>query len=312
MEAENKSNENELHDDVYLSKIPYIKIAFFSLIIISFAFFVNFPVDQKLKGIIAKSIKSNRACPMSYADLDLKLFFQPSLSFKNLLVKGRCLGKPRSLGIPFDKTDFVLKRPTVVPPGLLFKADATSGISDFNIFLTTGITSTQVRIEKSVIGSDLLAIPLSQYNIKLKGSIKADALIDSDYKNVTGGSFHLTSSDLSLPPQRIIILDIKGLRLSPLVLKGTMEDSVVKIHNFQIGNSTTKIEAIFKDGIIKLNKKNPRRHNVDLEGRIRFGSELLKEIPIIAPFLANAKMDDRGFYRLVLKGKSGQLKPKFR
>lgn len=304
-----KLNENDLQEEVYISKVPYIRLALIALAVAFTAFFINFPIKEKIKGSIIGALKSNRTCKVNYSKLDLDLFFQPTLNFKNMNLPGRCFGS-RGAGLSFDTVDLVLKRPTVIPPGVLFHARAKESITDLNIFATMGIGSTIIRIENSVIDGSLIATA-AKLPVKLKGSLSVDALIESDYKVPTGGSFHITSKNLSLPPQRVIILDIKGLSLAPMIFKGTLDKGVVNLQRFQLGNSTTKLEAIFADGTIKLDMKNPRRHMVDLEGRIRLSPELLKEFPIIAPFLGNANLDSNGYYRIQLKGPVSSLKPKF-
>lgn len=304
-----KLNESELQDEVYITKAPYVRLVLIALAIIVAAFFINFPVKEKIKGAIVSAIKSNRACKINYSKLDLDLFLQPTVNFKDMIIPARCLGK-RGSGISFEDVNLVLKRPTVLPPGLLFHATVKESLTNLNVFATTGITSSLIRIENSNIDGALIGAA-AKLPVKLKGSLSVDALIENDYSQPTGGSFHITSKDLALPPQRVIILDIKGLSLAPMLLKGTMDEGVVNLQRFQIGNSTTKLEAIFADGKITLNKKNPNRHMVDLEGRLRLSAELLKEFPILAPFLGTASLDNNGFYRIQLKGPISKLKPKF-
>ncbi|MBK26893.1 MAG: type II secretion system protein GspN [Halobacteriovorax sp.] len=312
MEKQEKLNENELAQGIYLSGTPIFKLSAVAVLIMAFAFFMNFPFEEKVKSSIVSAIKKNKSCPVSYTNLDLDFFLQPTLNFKNMNIPGACLGNRRSPGLDFDKFNLVLKRPTVLPPGMLFSAKAVNSSSDLNIFATAGIGSAIIRIEKSQVAGSLIT-SAANLPVNIKGSLSVDALIESDYKVPTGGSFHITSKDLNLPPQRIVILDIKGLSLAPLVLKGSMEEGVVKLQRLQIGNSTTKIEAIFTDGTIKINKINPKRHMVDLEGRVRLSEEFLKEFPVLGlyqPF-QKASMDKNGFYRIQLKGPIGKLRPNF-
>ncbi len=312
MEKQEKVSENQLAQGIYLSGTPVFKLSAAAVLIMAVAFFMNFPFEEKVKSSIVAAIKKNKSCPISYTNLDLNFFLQPTLNFKNMNIPGACLGNRRSPSLEFDKLNIVLRRPTVLPPGVLFSAEAENSSSKINLFATTGIGSAIIRIEDSQIAGSLLT-SVGNLPVNMKGSLSVDAIIESDYKVPTGGSFHITSKDLSLPPQRIQILDIKGLGLAPLVLKGSMEDGTVKLQRLQVGNSTTKIEAIFTDGTIKLDKKNPSRHMVDLEGRVRLGEEFLKEFSIInlyQPF-QKANMDKNGFYRIQLKGPIGKLRPNF-
>lgn len=310
MDNQEKLSENSLSEGIYLKGSPYFKVGLGALLIIVLAFFLNFPIEQKAKSAIVSALKKNKACPITYSQFDLDLFLRPELNFKNLLVTGTCLGNRRNPGLAFDNVNLLLSRPTVVPPGVLFEVKAEDERTKLNIFATTGISSAHVKVAKSIIDGAFIT-RAGNLPVKLKGSLSVDAQVESDYKVPTAGSFHITSKDLSLPPQRVIILDIKGLNLAPLVLKGTLDTGVVKVQRFQVGNSNTKIEAIFTDGVVKLNKKNPKRHMVDLAGKLRLSAELLNEFPILAPFLGNANIDKNGFYRIELKGPISQLRPRF-
>lgn len=309
MEVENKINESEVQDEIYLQKTPYIAIVLFSFIFISLAFMLNFPLEEKVQGAITKALKSNRSCQVSYTKMNFSLFLFPSFNFKDLSLPGRCFGQRGGAPIVFSTADIDVKRPTILPPGILTEVKIKDKDSSLTLLASTGITSAAIRIDKSEVQGDLIA-KIGNLPIKLKGSLDIDAQFDTDYKIPTDGNFHLTSKNLTLPPQSIRGFNIKNLSLAPLVLKGNLKEGIVRILRFQIGNPTSKIEAIFTNGVITLNSKNPSLHKADLEGKIRLSEEFLKEFSIINMFLGNAKKDEKGFYTIELKGLLRQLKPK--
>lgn len=309
MVDQQKINENELRDEVYIEKPPVVRLVFFAILVVSTAFFFNFPIKENVQGALVKALNKNKKCPVSYSKMDLELLM-PTLNFKDLNIQGRCFGKRRGPGISFDSAMVKIQRPTVVPPGLLFKVNAKDSITNLDIFATTGITSASIKIKDSIVNSSLIS-EIGNLPVKLNGSLSVDALVDTDYKVPQSGSFHISSKDLSLPPQTIRFFAIKRIGLSPLLLKGTLEGSSVKIQKFQVGNLQTKIEIIVNNAVLKLNKKDPNRHTLDMVGRIRLSPEFLKEFPILAPFLASANIDKEGFYKIQLKGPINSLRPKF-
>ncbi len=307
--VDKKSVENEIEDKIYLNKTPYFTIAIFSFVFISLAFILNFPLEEKVQGAITKALKSNKSCQVSYSKMDFSLFLFPSFNLKDVTLPGRCFGQSRSAGLNFSTVDIDIVRPTVLPPGVLIETKIKDKVTDLSIFASMGITSASFRVEKSQVEGDLIA-KAGNLPLKLKGSLSVDALIDTDYKIPTAGSFHITSKDLTLPPQMIKIFQLKNLSLAPLVLKGNLKEGIVRLLRFQVGNAQSKIEAIFTNGVITLNPKNPRLHKADLEGKLRLGEAFLKEYPIINAFLGNAKKDEKGFYTIELKGLLSQLRPK--
>jgi hypothetical protein len=309
MESDKNINENEVSKDVYLNKTPYFTIALFSFIFISLAFILNFPLEEKVQGAITKALKSNKSCQISYSNMDFSLFILPSFNLKDVTLPGGCFGKRGASALSFSKVDIDVKRPTILPPGVLIETKIKDTITDLTILSSTGITSASVRIEKSLIEGALIA-KAAGLPIKLKGSLSIDAQFDTDYKVPTDGSFHITSKDLTLPPQMVMILQLKNLSLAPLVLKGDLKDGVIRLISFQLGNSKSKIEAIFANGVITLNKKNPRLHKADLAGKIRLGKAFIEEYPLINAFLGKAKQDSNGFYKIELKGLLSQLRPR--
>lgn len=309
MDAENKLSENQVGDEIYLNKTPYIAIVVFSIVFISLAFILNFPLEEKVQGAITKALKSNRSCQISYSKMDFSLFLFPTFNLKDVTLPGTCFGQSRGGALSFSKVDLNVKRPTILPPGVLVETKIFDKITDLTVFSSLGITSASIRIENSTIEGALLA-KAGGLPIKLKGSLSVDARFDTDYKFPTDGDFHITSKDLTLPPQMVMILQMKNLALSPLVLKGSIKESIVRVTRFQVGNAQSKIEAIFTNGVITLNKKNPRLHKADLEGKVRLGEAFLKEYPILNAFLGKAKKDDNGFYTIELKGLLSQLRPK--
>lgn len=309
MEDDKKLSETEVTDEIYLNKTPYIAIIVFSFVFICLAFILNFPLEEKVQGAITKALKSNKSCQISYSKMDFSLFLFPSFNLKDVTLPGRCFGQRSSGALSFSTVDIDVKRPTILPPGVLIETKIKDSVTNLLVLASTGITSASIRIDKSTIEGALIA-KAAGLPIKLKGSLDVDAQFDTDYKIPTDGSFHITSKDLTLPPQMVMILQLKNLSLAPLVLKGDLENGIVRIMLFQIGNSQTKIEAIFSNGVITLNKKNPNLHKADLVGKIRLGEAFLKEYPIINAFLGNAKKDQNGFYKIELKGLLKQLRPR--
>ncbi|MFT6070541.1 MAG: hypothetical protein ACJAT2_002674 [Bacteriovoracaceae bacterium] len=307
--VDKKVVENKIEDEIYLNKIPYFLIAIFSFVFISLAFILNFPLEEKVQGAITKALKSNKSCQVSYSEMDFSLFLLPSFNLKDVSLPGRCFGSSSAGGLNFSNVDIDIVRPTVLPPGVLIETKIKDKITNLNVFASMGITSASIRVEKSIVEGNLIA-KAGNLPLKLKGTLSVDALLDTDYKIPTAGSFHITSKDLTLPPQMIMILQLKSLSLAPLVLKGNLKDGIVRLLRFQVGNAQSKIEAIFTNGVITLNKKNPRLHKADLEGKIRFGEDFLTEYPILNAFLGKAKKDEKGFYTVELKGLLSQLRPK--
>lgn len=309
MEGKENLSESETQEEVYKSRMHYITYILAALFLISVGFLLNFPVEQKAKAAIVSALKKNKVCRVDYAKFELDLFLLPELNFKDLVLPGRCFGNPRA-ALYFESVDIKIQRPTVLPVGILTEVTVKQEQTKLNIFTSFGISSANIRIEKSTIDSSLIAL-VSRLPLKLNGVLNIDAILETNYEFPTVGEFHITSNNLGLPPQRIIILDIKNISLSPMILKGDLKNDIVSIQRFQVGNSTTKLELIITDGTIELSKTNPNRHLVDLEGRIRFSEDFIKEFPILVPFLGSARLDGNGFYRVSLKGPSGNLVPKF-
>jgi type II secretion system protein N len=305
----NKIQYNEISNEVYGNKnIPYIKIVFISITLLIIGFVLNFPVNDIMTKQITKGLQTNSACPIIFDDLKIT-FFLPKVVLKKPIISGRCFKQPgQSLKLNDVKLSFA--GPSFSPIGIKFKTQIKSGRTNINLFPTISLGGHLLRIDKTVIDSDLVN-KLSGMSNLLRGTFNLTALINSSNESLQSGKLVLKSKNIIVPGQNIKGFDVPELNIGNFLLKANMKNSkTTEIIDFIIGNETSPIIATFK-GTIKMNKYNFSFSEIDLIGEVKFSDKFMSDFSILNILLPSKKPID-GFYKMQLKGPLNRMiKPKF-
>lgn len=296
---------------IYKLKLSQVvKLNSLAFIVFFTALFLNFPFKRVITSYVDEALLTNRKCPMTYQDLNLKLF-PPKAIISNINIDGKCFnGKD---GVIFKNLTAGLGLPSFSPFGPTININAKSAGTNLSMDVVPGISSTLVRLDKSKIDSDLINAIIGQGKI-LNGFFEGNALVLMSQNKLVDGNILLKSNNLAVKNATVANFQLPGMNIGNLLLKAKINDKVINLENFIIGRDTPEapINAQFK-GVIRTNPISFQASTYDLDGQFRFGPSFLAEMSIIDLFLPKEKQDETGYYKVKLQGQiSNPKKPEFK
>ena len=306
-----KVQPNELPDEIYIqNKLNISKLVIGALVFFAVAFFFNFPISSIIKSKITAAISSNRACPISYDEIDFE-WFMPKIIIKKPNISGTCFKRP---GSSLKLQDLVvrLQSPSFWPLGLKFHTKIKHKLTVLNLYPTIGMSRQVIKIEKSSISHETLRVILGRKAFKFSGDFEVNALVRVNQGNLTSGDILISSSNLNLPPQNVSgLIDLPAMPIGQLQFKSSINaKNLLELKEIRIGNANSPILANI-EGKIKLNPHNSGNSNLDLLGEIKFSQTVLESFAILNAMLSNKQATDKGFYKFNVKGRLSSPIPSF-
>jgi CRISPR/Cas system endoribonuclease Cas6 (RAMP superfamily) len=306
-----KVQPNELPDDIYLqSKLNISKLILGAILIFIVAFFFNFPISKIIKSKLTAAITSNRACPISYEDIQFE-WFMPKLIIKKPNIAGTCFNSP---GSSLKLQDLVVKlqSPSFWPLGLKFHTKIKHKLTVLNLYPTIGMSRQVIKIEKSSVSHDTLREILGRKAFKFSGDFEINALVKVNQGNLTSGDILISSSNVNLPPQNVSgLIDLPAMPIGQFQFKSSINaKNLLELKEIRLGNANSPILANL-EGNIKLNPHNSGNSNLDLLGEVKFSQTVLESFSILNAMLSGKQMTDKGFYKFKVKGRLSSPIPSF-
>lgn len=293
-----KKKDNEIDSEIYAQKsLALWKYIIGSILLIFFGFFFNYPLEKTIKNTLVKNLSSLKSCPITFQDIELS-YFLPKVIITKPVISGRCFNQAQG-SLSLNDLTIHLSGPSFYPLGLKFSVDIKKGLSKINLYPLIGIGKVVLKVEKSVLSSDLIS-EIAGSN-PVEGTLAIDALVEMGSKGLSDLKFHVQSKNLAIPSQNLQGLDLPHLNIGTLSLKGEYDGKkVFKVDNFILGNDLSPIVGQMK-GNINVNKYNMAFSTLDLNGEVKFTPEFLNDFSILN-LLLGGKNQENGFYKVRLGG----------
>lgn len=298
---------DQVDDTVYLKGFSLgAKLSLISIFALFLGFFLHFPLKQVITNRITMALAQNRACPLSFQNLEFE-WFLPKVKISSLDIPSLCLGGavPNGKNLALKNLSINILGPSFSPFGL--KLSHSFMFEGMNIkamhALTPGghvfrLEPTKLNIEKF---HDILG------NRALAGMVALEGLFDVD-SNFTPREvkFSLDSKDFRVQSIALSGFQLPALPIGLLSLKLNLNArQKIVVDELLVGDDKSPIRGNFT-GSVDLNKINPSFSTYDLAGTISFSDSFKTrdEFAMINLFL---KLDQQktydGGHKVNIRGK---------
>lgn len=264
-----------------------------------FALFLNFPISEKINGLVKKSLATNPACSLSYEDVSFE-FFLPKFVISDVNIPGGCMGSRGAQDIFLKNVTLNIRGISFTPFGPHFLIETELYNNPIEAYLTVGFGSIAINLQEAKIKLKELSALIPA--VKLKGTLTVDALVELSQKGIVDLKAHIYSKDLVFPSQKIPApaLTLPTFDIKDLLIKATMEGKKVMVQELIVGNPESPIRANFK-GPITLNQSNISYSQLNLKGELAFSEKFVKDFMVIDMYMKQFTKKDN-FYQLELSG----------
>ena len=297
---------NELSEEIYESPFwTAPKLILVSVIITFFGFLVNFSLEERLNKLLQLKLGSNPSCPIQFERAELS-YFLPKLSLKKPVILGACFGQFRNR-LEFKDIKIGFHSPSFYPIGLRLHIEANTGKSFINLFPVVSVFSQSVKIEKTVIDSQLFGV-MSPDNVSMiSGTLSLEGFFEFQGNQVVDGELDIVSKNFSLPAQNIKGFELSRINLQTLKVSAKFtEPGVLEISSLNIGSAQAPIEVKLI-GTLKVNPNDFMTSVLNLDGKLRLSEAILLNFSFLKLFLP--ENNTSGSYQLKLTGPLRNLGP---
>jgi hypothetical protein len=297
---------NELSEEIYESPFWTLpKLVFVSVLIAFVGFLVNFSLEERINKLLQAKLSSNASCPIQFERAELS-YFLPSLTLKKPVILGACFGQYRNR-LDFKDIKIGFHSPSFYPIGLRLHIEAHTGKSFLNLYPVISIFTQSVKIEKTVIDSQLFGV-MSQNGISMvSGTLSLEGFFEFQGNQIVDGELDIVSKNFSLPAQNIKGFELSRINLQTLKVSAKfIEPGVLEISNLNIGSAQAPVE-IKLVGNLKLNQNDIMTSVLSLDGKLRLSEAMLLNFSFLKLFLP--ENNTSGSYQLKLTGPLRNLGP---
>jgi hypothetical protein len=282
------------------NKVLFLSLGFLFLL----AFFIHFPIQRQLEGLIKTQMASIPGCSMSFERLRIE-FFLPKIVLTEMRIPGSCMGSTQGIKLPYINLYF--RGPSFSPLGFAFKASTEIKKQSLGIYFATGIARQVIRVDEE--NFDLSALnKLTSLAPKLSGKSNIDALISIQGNRLDELKLSVESKDLSVPSQAMSDIKLPKLEIGDFSLKvESLDGKKVDIKEFIIGGVNSSIRGRFT-GQITLSSGAIAFSPASIKGEANFSEELIQSFPILNLMLPQFTQQNN-FYQIQLSGTLNNLRP---
>lgn len=286
-------------------RLSKTKLILGGLILFLLSFALYFPMMTIAKGKIRKALGSIPGCRITYQELKFELLFIPKIIIDQVTVPARCLGG--NLDLPVKKMELGFRFFSFSPMGLSFALNAQALDTNINGNMTVGIFEHAVNINRNTIELEKLS-PYLKGAPALKGKLELNMLVKFNNEVLKNLLVNINSSNFTLPPQKVQILDLPLMEINNLLIKlKSIEKGRVKVEKFIVGDDKAPLRANFT-GTMKPNLRALILSTLDLKGELAFSEKFLQDFALIKTLMASFPQKNN-FYQMRLKGTFGNIRP---
>lgn len=313
--AQSASKENgtklqvdKVDDRIYLSGFTLgAKLSMISILMLFLGFFINFPLKEVITARITSALAMNRACPMSFKDLEFE-WFLPKVKIKSLNLPSICFGGAgKNVELKNLSANFL--GPSFSPLGLKLSHQFTLEGTKLTAYHALTPSGHVFKLEPTKISLNEVGDLLGQK--MLAGDVTIDGRFDVDSRFTPKDvKFSANSSNLLVKNTNLQGFTVPRLDIGTLSLKGTMNSrQKLLIDELFLGNENSPIKGNFS-GSVDLNKMNPNMNSYDLKGTLSFSNSFKAspEFGLINLFLNLDKQKTyEGSYKINVQGAAGAM-----
>lgn len=305
------TNEVEPKNIYNLSFLKSMKWVIILFVIFIISIFSKVSISSKIDSTLRTALSSNRQCPIRFDNYHFEIFL-PKIVIKNLIIPGKCLRKYKDINLKQVKLHF--RGLSFSPFGPHFKLETQFKKSPLEIYLTTGLSSVSMKLEKELSGNKFKSISntvrlddINEFipNLKLSGDIHLSSLfLEASYTGQIQELFvNATSDNLALPAQQVSMFNTPNLKINDLLIKIKGDNKTIDIESLILGNEMSPLIANFK-GKINLNPRLISQSQLNLKGEFAFGESFPdKDIQNLAKsFLGQFDLKDDKYYQIQILG----------
>lgn len=272
-----------------------------ALILTSFfliGFIGAFPFFLTIENKIKSALSSIPGCSISFKEINFH-FFLPKVVVSDVAIPASCYSNKNIAPLELKEIRLNFKGISFAPFGPHFKLETVVLENPINAYLTFGIFSHAINIKDNKF--DLSKISPLLPELKLKGEVLLNALLNFSNSNIQELKIAASSKNLMIPGQKIFGFTLPMLNIGDFLLKGQMDQkSVLKVENFILGDTESPIRSNF-NGTINLNTRNISSSRLNLNGEVSFSEKFMTDIPLIEMAMQRFTKKDQ-FYQIAITG----------
>ncbi|MBC7714486.1 MAG: hypothetical protein H7177_14165 [Rhizobacter sp.] len=290
---------NELNEEIYAPKYwttpRLVVIGFFLLFM---GFLVNFSLEEKINKYLQTTLGNNTACPIQFEKAELSYFF-PKVIVKNPVIMGACFGQYNNR-LELKDIKIAFSSPSFYPVGIRLHVEATSGKSHINLYPVLSVFSQNVKIEKTIIDTQLFA-PMTETNMSpISGTLSIEGFFEFKSGQVRDGEIAVVSNNFSLPSQNIKGFELTQLNLQTLNISAHFSNpQTMVIDKIQIGKDKAPIEMNLK-GQLHVRENDFMGSQLALDGNLKLSQFILVNFAFVKLFLPESNTS--GNYKMKVNG----------
>ena len=272
-----RTQEDAIPDDVYTFPRGFLlRLTILSGVMLFFGFACNISLAPRIKKMVATGIGQNRNCPIYYNDLSVSRLTL-SVKLKDVRVSGACWGNPQTM-LSVKEISVSPGFPGIWPPGLKANVSLRGEGMFVNMSFLLGIKRALYIKENTRLSTSVLNNVLGHGNI-LTGNLYMEGSVELKKNAVNAAHLNLWSKHFGLLPKTIragsLPFTLPALGIAPVKFTGKLANNTFSVNSFRVGDA--KKTPLFVDlkGTLSLGKRNNRVENVDLQGKLNIGDELL-------------------------------------
>jgi hypothetical protein len=290
---------NELNEEIYAPKYWTVpRLVLIGLLLLFIGFLVNFSLEEKINKYLQTTLSNNTACPILFDKAELS-YFLPELLIKKPVIMGACFGQYNNR-LELKEIKIGFHSPSFYPVGLRLHVEATSGKSYINLYPVLSIFSQNVKIEKTIIDTQLFASMMDNNVSPFSGTLGIEGFFEFKSGKIHDGEIAIVSKNFSLPSQNIKGFELTQLNLETLNLSAHFTNpDTVEIERIQLGKDKSPLEMVLK-GTIHVNQNDFMSSQLTLDGDMKLSRFMLVNFPILKLFLPESNTS--GSYKMKING----------
>jgi len=273
------------------------------LIILSFSFFINFPISDKIQSLL-KNKSALASCPINFKSIHFE-FFLPKAVITDIKIPGNCLGEARE-DVILNSVNIEWRLINFFPFGIPFKISTQLMSQNIDFFVIQTPATMHIRMIDQIL--DLKRIESILGNYKLSGQVTTNLNATFSNNKISDFDLKISSKNFSVPSQTLEDFKIPELKIEDFYLEAkSSSDKKINVEKLFLGSTTSPIRANFK-GHLNISNQNIKFSPILLIGEVSFSTFLKSQIPLIDLLFQSFNQKD-GFYQIKLGGTLGAPKP---
>lgn len=263
----------------------------------------NTSITSKIDNLIYSTLKSNPNCSVLLDDYEVKLFL-PRVVLKNINIPNRCLQGSNS-DLTIKEINIYFRGISFSPFGPHFKIETSLRNTPISAYLTLGMGAIQIRLSNQVVSLDSIKDLIPK--VKIKGDLKIDGLVKLEQNKIRKLLLNLRSNNITLPPQKIVILNVPKIDINNLkIIANSNDGKQIILDDFILGGPNESVESSIR-GSIDIDERSFNDSLLKLNGEFKIAESMIKALPFLKALLNGFNIKD-GYYQLPIRGKLSEPK----